>query len=108
MLRANNGINGIELWKTNGTGVGTVFVKDINPNAASSNPQNLYALNGFVYFSASDANGNELWKTDGTGAGTVLVKNIFSGSTGSNPRDLASLGNTLVFIASTSAAGSEL
>ncbi|MFB8790888.1 MAG: ELWxxDGT repeat protein [Potamolinea sp.] len=35
---ASNGTNGIELWKTDGTASGTVFVADINPGSASSYP----------------------------------------------------------------------
>lgn len=30
-FRANDGVNGDELWKSDGTAVGTVMVKDINP-----------------------------------------------------------------------------
>ncbi len=108
-FRATNTTNGLELWKTNGTEAGTVMVKDINPNAASSTPQYLHAHNGYVYFSALDpTNGNELWRSDGTADGTILLRNIYSGSTGSHPRNFYSLGDTLLFSASNSTAGSEL
>src|SRR5688572_28992134 len=33
---ANDGANGVELWKSNGTEAGTVLVKDINPGTYSS------------------------------------------------------------------------
>jgi ELWxxDGT repeat protein len=39
-FNANDGSNGYELWKTDGTSAGTVLVKDINPGAGSSNPFN--------------------------------------------------------------------
>ena len=73
------GMNGIELWKTDGTGAGTVMVKDINGAGAdnSSYPSDFTVFNGALYFRADDgANGRELWKTDGTTNGTVMVKDI--------------------------------
>ena len=33
---ANDGINGTELWKSDGTAAGTVLVKDINPGSDGS------------------------------------------------------------------------
>lgn len=70
-----NNVYGDELWKTNGTQAGTVLVKDINPGAANSYPQNLTVVNGKLYFSAVDSTGSHLWVTDGTAAGTKKVKN---------------------------------
>ena len=35
---ANDGTNGNELWKSDGTAAGTVLVKDINPGATGSSP----------------------------------------------------------------------
>ena len=68
-FRADNGINGYELWKTDGTDQGTVLVKDIYTGSGSSAPSNLTVFNGSLYFSARDGNGIELWKTDGTAQG---------------------------------------
>lgn len=60
---ANNGTNGYELWKSDGTEAGTVMVADINPGAGSSTPDGFEKLNNFVYFSADNGvNGRELWK----------------------------------------------
>jgi ELWxxDGT repeat protein len=76
---ANDGVNGTELWKSDGTAAGTVLVKDIFPGSGfyiSSNPCNLTAVGSTLFFSANDGVNRELWKSDGTAAGTVLVKDI--------------------------------
>ncbi|MBL7740340.1 MAG: T9SS type A sorting domain-containing protein [Chitinophagaceae bacterium] len=78
----NDGTNGFELWKTNGTTAGTVFIKDINPGFDDAMPQVFSAVkNGSkFFFGATTANeGTELWESDGTGPGTQLVKDIATG-----------------------------
>jgi trimeric autotransporter adhesin len=89
----NDGINGQELWKTNGTAAGTIMIKDINPGVANSSPTVFANVNGIIYFKANDGvHGDELWKSDGTLAGTVMVKDI-------NPGINSSLFNTFSGIA---------
>ncbi|MFN9175065.1 MAG: ELWxxDGT repeat protein, partial [Synechocystis sp.] len=34
-FQALDGVNGLELWKSDGAAAGTVLVKDINPGSAS-------------------------------------------------------------------------
>jgi ELWxxDGT repeat protein len=64
---AIDGINGTEVWKSNGTTAGTILVKDIYPTG-SSNPQHLVNVNGILFFIANNnINGYELWKSDGEG-----------------------------------------
>ena len=105
---ANDGTNGYELWKTDGTASGTVMVKDINSGSGSSFPGSLYAVGNTLYFRADDGtNGNELWKSDGTASGTVMVKDIWSGSYSSWMYHPTSIGNTLYFTA-TDGTGNEL
>ena len=50
---AHDGINGFELWKTDGTAAGTAMVKDINPGQQGSQPAHLTNVNGVLYFPAS-------------------------------------------------------
>ena len=64
-FQANDGNNGRELWKSDGTASGTVMVKDINSGSGSSSPSNLTAVGNTLYFSADDGtNGDELWKSE--------------------------------------------
>jgi ELWxxDGT repeat protein len=117
---ADDGINGRELWKSDGTGAGTVLLKDINPGAGSavpfetspfeSGPTSFFNnVNGMLFFRADDGTtGRELWKSDGTAAGTVRVKDINPGTPGSAPQFLTDVNGTLFFSANDGTHGQEL
>ncbi len=106
---ADDGTNGIELWRSDGTAAGTVLVKDINPGGGSSIPLELTDVGGTLYFRADDGtNGFELWRSDGTAAGTVLVKDINPAGGGSSPLGLTDVGGTLYFSANDGTNGIEL
>src|SRR5580704_11931564 len=91
-FNADDGVDGVELWKSDGTAAGTVMVKDIDPGSDGSFPNSLTNVNGTLYFSADDGtDGFELWKSDGTAAGTVMVKDINPGLGDSAPWDLTNV-----------------
>ena len=73
---ADDGVNGTELWKSDGTNAGTVLIKDIYPGSNSSNPQWFAELSGQIYFNANDNTGSHLFRSDGTTAGTNLFFNL--------------------------------
>ncbi len=78
-FRADDGVNGIELWVSNGTTEGTTQVKDISA-VGGSDPKGFFIFKNQLFFRASDgAAGNELWTSDGTTAGTALVLDINPG-----------------------------
>jgi len=82
-----DGATGYELWKTNGTTLGTVQVKDINP-AGDGMPQLFLAVknNSKFFFTATDGGSNtEIWESDGTGAGTQMLIDITGDASGSDP-----------------------
>ena len=89
-FRADNGVVGNELWRSDGTADGTYLLKDISPpGATNGNPTRLFAANGFVYFAATDDNSInvEAWRSDGTPAGTAPIGNYYpEGSFINNPR----------------------
>lgn len=112
---ADNGINGRELWKSDGTAAGTVLVKDIVAGFTGSNPQYLTNVNGTLFFLAETAaNGRELWKSNGTAAGTILVKDINPGSASGFPNSswhtgsLTNVNGTLFFTVDNGVNGIEL
>ncbi|MEX0676088.1 MAG: ELWxxDGT repeat protein [Pirellulales bacterium] len=106
---ANDGTNGQELWKSDGTEAGTVLVKDIFPGASGSLPFNLTNVNGTLFFSANDGiTGIELWKSDGTLAGTVRVEDINPGAPSSSPFSFTNVSGTLFFQANDGITGFEL
>ena len=66
---ANDGINGKELWITDGTDTGT-FVVDIRSGGSTSRLGQITAAGDRAFFSAFDGvSGQELWTSDGTIAG---------------------------------------
>jgi trimeric autotransporter adhesin len=104
-----NDAQGNELWRSDGTESGTYRVKDIRTGPLSSDPTSFKAMNGTLFFSASDGvNGHELWKTDGTDAGTVMIKDINIGYHGSGPNYLTPINDVLYFVAGEALTGHEL
>ena len=104
----DDGINGKELWISDGTAAGSYMIKDINPGPPGSTPNNMVVMNGKVYFGATEAvSGNELWVTDGTTAGTQMVKDIYAGGNGFQD-GLRVYNGKLIFRAVEPVAGSEL
>jgi ELWxxDGT repeat protein len=76
-FNADDGVNGREVWKSDGTEAGTVLVKNVLTGISGSDPAYFYPFNGNLYFMSIDnpTNGNRgFYKTDGTTIGTVLVK----------------------------------
>ncbi len=100
---ADNGTNGEELWKSDGTPGGAELVKDINETpGVSSNAEGLTSFNGKLYFAADNGiNGWELWVSDGTEDGTAMLKDIDPGDENSHglPSSFAVVNGTLFFSA---------
>jgi len=74
-----NGVDGFELWQSDGTLFGTKMFLDIatGPFHFSATPAALRVANGKLFFVAEDgAHGRELWTSDGTVAGTKLFVDV--------------------------------
>jgi ELWxxDGT repeat protein len=78
-----------QLWRTDGTEVGTVLVKDFGPRPATppfhaADPFDLTPVDDTLFFTVDDgAHGRELWVTDGTENGTRLVVDLNPGAASS-------------------------
>lgn len=71
---ANDGTHGLELWRTDGSALGTSLVLDLEPGYLSSTPYMLTSASGLVFFLArTQAEGGGLWRTDGTPKGTFKI-----------------------------------
>lgn len=77
-FRANDGIHGYELWKSNGTKIGTTMVKDSNLGSDGSYPSNYSIVDGILYYIVYGDDSYDLWKSDGTEDGTIKLKTIVS------------------------------
>jgi ELWxxDGT repeat protein len=105
LFGADGGLDGHELWRSDGTAAGTWEVADLCPSDCSGNPQSFALTGRLYYFLASDQNQvQNLWATDGTPAGTFLltdpsirVKTV-----------RARIGEILYFVAADDAHGEEL
>ena len=104
---ADDGVNGRELWRSDGTEAGTYMIKDITAASGGADPRFLVDVGGTLFFAAQDSNGIELWHSDGTSDGTGLIKDIGNGFS-SDPRDLTSVRGTHCFFVAGNDFGREL
>ena len=113
---ANDGTNGYELWKSDGTAAGTVLVKDIYPGGYarhySSNPANLTNVGGTLFFSANDGTngmsfGSRTARPPAPSWSRTSTREAY-GPNSSNPADLTNVGGTLFFSANDGTTGREL
>lgn len=100
---ANDGANGVELWKSNGTDASTVMVKNLTSGTGSSSLNNLTSFKGRLFFMTFG--GRDLWTSDGTGPGTQVVRHF--GTFQQNP-ELVVVGNNLYFTADDGVHGKEV
>jgi ELWxxDGT repeat protein len=79
---ANDGVNGAELWRSDGTAAGTFMVKDIEPGSNGSNPSEITVSANKIIFSTQNkiTFNYALWVSDGTAAGTSILKSNLLGS----------------------------
>jgi ELWxxDGT repeat protein len=107
---ASDGRHGHELWTSDGTGFGTMLLKDIRLILdGGAGAYELTSADGTLFISADDGiNGRELWTSDGTEAGTVLLRDINPGEGSSNPSQFVYANGALYFSADDGVHGAQL
>lgn len=95
---ADDGVNGRELWSSDGTELGTQLISDVNI-LDETFPNILATAAGLVFFTANDGiNGTEIWRTDGTANGTILLADINPGAnSGISSSSLLKADGTLLY-----------
>ncbi|MES2737132.1 MAG: choice-of-anchor D domain-containing protein [Verrucomicrobiota bacterium] len=108
---ASTGANGRELYRSNGTGAGTLDISNsaLRLGTTGSDPQFLTVWNNKIYFSADTGTtaaalsgtgtGRELWAYDPVAAapGLALVSNLDGATTGTSPSRLIVFDSKLYF-----------
>lgn len=107
-FKASNGTDGTELWKSDGTSIGTVMVDDINPGSGGSNPGNAVIFNGNLYSGFTEAGGVEnIYKINATTFSTTSLDCNLN-TEGSSPSSIVMMGVNLLFKANNGVSGQEL
>lgn len=84
LFAADDGVNGNELWVSDGTTSGTVLFGNLSPGGLSSNPRGFYLASSAIMFSAETlGSGREPWVILFGSAGQI--SNISPGGSSSNP-----------------------
>ena len=108
---ATNGVNGYELWISDGTANGTNLLKDLNPGGTTSNlgvTNNMaYLGNNLLFYATGNLLGagtyGHLGKTDGTSGGTMAYLNLNGLITGTGvSASFYPMGNTIMLVMSAS------
>ncbi len=105
--------NGKQVWKTDGTAVGTTLRTLFN-TPAGCDPKGYYLDNGTMYFTCTFAGyGRELFKTPTVGGSFFLVKDFNAGAGDGNPEILGRMpgyvnGDLLIVSANDGTYGQEL
>lgn len=108
VFRANDGVHGSEIWRSDGTEQGTFMIRDIRPGSTGSDIQRFHLVDDKLLFAAHDGvHGDEVWMTDGTPEGTHLLIDQVPGTGSSSPRDFQSFGEHVYFVGRDDEIGSE-
>ena len=96
---ANDGVHGVELWRSDGSPAGTQMLKEIHPGAGSAAITGLTATALGLFLSADDGQyGAELWRIDGATTEPLLVQDINHQPAGGHPSLLTAVDNFIFFI----------
>lgn len=107
---ADDGVNGQEVWVSDGSELGTEMLMDLNP-FGSSGAGYLAASSNLLYFTGYDGlTGRSIWRTDGSTSGAVRLGDMLPGNPvwGTEDPLFVSSGSTMYFQADDVAAYGQL
>ena len=106
---------GRELWRSDGTVLGTERVEDVYAGSSGSNPAYMAPFKGMLYYAATTSvDGRELWRSsDEPGSAEMLThpgdaRGIFYGINDANPAEMTAADDFLFFAATDHLHGREL
>jgi ELWxxDGT repeat protein len=79
LFEAYDATLGWQLWRSDGTAIGTTLIADLSPEPNDSQynlTRPIAEMGGSYYFSVDGPEGTELWKSDGTSAGTLRIGDV--------------------------------
>jgi len=108
----DDGTTGSELWITDGTALGTMQVKDINPNPGVGSLENstfYWYVAGTLVVAANDGTfGMELWRSDGTSTATARMLDQNPNAANADPALVGIFNNRVLFNADDADGGRDL
>ena len=99
---------GVELWRTDGSEIGTVLLADVIPGSPSSSPTRLTLVGDWVYFVAYSLSGRRSLSRIDPSSGAMELVGELANLDFFKPDQLTPLGNDVVFAADDPEAGTEL
>src|SRR5690606_22884587 len=90
---ADNGTDGVQLWRSDGTPTGTTVVHDVAGEGVSGAPR--VALAKVLFTGVTAAAGAEPWVSDGTTTTNLVDINVGVGN--SSPREFVAVGGLAFF-----------
>jgi ELWxxDGT repeat protein len=99
---ARDGVGGTELWKTDGTTLGTVLVTSVASGGNATRPTDIVDLQGIAIFTVTTTMVRSLMRSDGTPGGTSTIAEF-----NSTPMNLRAIGASVYFGGATGSTGFE-
>ncbi|MBN1853604.1 MAG: hypothetical protein JW829_12805, partial [Pirellulales bacterium] len=108
-FQADDGMTGIELWKTDGTPGSVTQVADLRTGPSDGYPAGITIIDGAFYFSGRDELGFfQLWKIASPGQPPVPITGTNPGGFSDDVHNIVAIGDEIFFSAEDALTGREL